>query len=105
MSQTIHQRRNLALIKAAECRRRRANRDRDAIGTARHDHRSRVGEWREQLAMGVVCEVPAPASPEQEGDTDAPLPMMLFGAAIGLVAWALFGWAAVTVIDAIRGAL
>jgi hypothetical protein len=46
MSQTIHQRQNLALIRAAKCR-RRANRDRDLVGTERHDHRSKVGEWQQ----------------------------------------------------------
>jgi hypothetical protein len=54
MSQTIHQRQNLALIKAAKCR-RRANRDRDAIATARHDHRSKVGEWQQDAAESRVA--------------------------------------------------
>jgi hypothetical protein len=55
---------------------------------------------------------PAPAQPEPcqfcaapEAATDAPLPMMLFGAAISLVAWGVFGWIVVALIDAVRGVL
>jgi hypothetical protein len=63
-------------------------------------------------AVAPAMAPPTAAQPEPcqfcaapEADTDAPLPMMLFSAAIGLVAWGVFGWIVVTLIDALRAAL
>lgn len=37
-------------------------------------------------------------------DTDSPLPMMLVWAAVALAAWALFGWAVVSLVRLVGGA-
>ena len=53
----------------------------------------------------VVHPFPRPKQPEpcnfcaEPDDTDSSLLMMIFGAVIGLIAWGVFGWAVVTVIE------
>jgi hypothetical protein len=83
----------------------------DTPRSRRSEHRSAASDFA-AYRDAVVSAPEAPAQPdpcqfcaEPDADTDATLPMMLFGVAIGLVAWGVFGWTVVTLIEAARGVL
>jgi hypothetical protein len=69
-----------------------------------------VANSRSAHHSAAIHPFPEPTQPEacqmcaELDDTDSPLPAMLFNALLGLIAWAVFGWAVVTIFDAIRSA-
>lgn len=68
---------------------------------ARRDVHSNVIHWREQAeATRALRQLPLPKR-EESNDTDAPLPAMLGWAAVAVVAWVLFGWGVVALVDAV----